>query len=177
MTVGRGGWRAIRPPWKQPAFCLAGLDHPSAKAFPLERPPARRPTLPPFVQNARGVTMFDPKTKKWSHCRHLLRHASSELRLRRRQHAVPWRKTTAARLGQHQGVSGNRRLGDGAGLDRLRPRHQRQWRSRRVRRARQPVDPTKDMRLELGLYGISADPSQPAAVWGSNTGSPAASSG
>jgi hypothetical protein len=35
-----------------------------------------------------------------------------------------------------------------------------------------PVDPTKDMRVKAGVYGISADPSQPGVIWGSNTDFP-----
>ena len=43
----------IRPAATQPAFCKAGSDHPSAKVMPLE-------------QSARQLSMFDPKTNKWT---------------------------------------------------------------------------------------------------------------
>ena len=42
----------VRAP-ENPAFCKAGSDHPSAKAFPTERA-------------VRHLAMFDPKTKKYS---------------------------------------------------------------------------------------------------------------
>ena len=64
---GRVWWTAThRPQWEQPAFCRQGSDHPSAKAFPLERASGAATNKTAFVQNARGVTMFDPKTKKWA---------------------------------------------------------------------------------------------------------------
>jgi hypothetical protein len=42
----------IRPP-QNPAFCKKGSDHPSAKVAPLN-------------ESVRQVSMYDPKTKKWS---------------------------------------------------------------------------------------------------------------
>ena len=46
--------------------------------------------------------------------RHLLRHASSAVRLRRRQHAVDVRHRAGRRLDQHQGVRRDRRRAEGA---------------------------------------------------------------
>ncbi|OGU34709.1 MAG: hypothetical protein A3K13_10785, partial [Gemmatimonadetes bacterium RIFCSPLOWO2_12_FULL_68_9] len=64
---GRVWWTATnRPQWEQPAFCLRGSDHPSAKAFPLTRGSGSATNTTAFVQNARGVTMYDPKTKQWT---------------------------------------------------------------------------------------------------------------
>ena len=64
---GRVWWTAtLRPQWEQPAFCQAGSDHPSATAFPLERASGAATNTTAFVQNARGVTMYDPNTKQWA---------------------------------------------------------------------------------------------------------------
>ena len=67
--------------------------------------------------------------------RHLLRHASSAVRLRRRRHAVAQRHRAGGRLDQHQDVRRDRRRGEGAGLVAVRPRHQRQRQARRLCRA------------------------------------------
>ncbi len=47
MARGVGAWRG------NPAFCKAGSDHPSAKAFPMERA-------------VRHLAVFDPKTQKYT---------------------------------------------------------------------------------------------------------------
>ncbi len=44
---------SVRAPEKQPAYCQAASDHPSAKAFPTERA-------------ARHLAVFDPKTRKYT---------------------------------------------------------------------------------------------------------------
>ena len=71
--------------------------------------------------------------------RHLLRHASSAVRLRRRQYPVALRHGAGGGLGEHPGIRSDRRRGAGAGLVAVRPRYQRQRPARRVRRA-QPAD-------------------------------------
>ena len=112
---------AVRGP-DNPAFCREGSPHPSAKLFPIDR-------------NLRQVAVFEPKTKKYTLRRHLLRHASRAVRLRRGRHAVVERRRPGARLGEHEAVPEDRRRGGVAGLDRVRARHQRQRQARRVRRA------------------------------------------
>ena len=67
--------------------------------------------------------------------RHVLRDASPAVRLRRQRHAVDQRRRAGRRLGQHEDVRRDRRRGEVAGLDGVRPRHQRQRPARRVRRA------------------------------------------
>ena len=71
-----------------PAFCKKGSEHPSAKVFPLERSP-------------RQVAMLDPEDDEVQLRRHLLRHASPAVRLRRRRHAVAQRHRPGGGLGQH----------------------------------------------------------------------------
>ena len=77
------GWRRRLRGMDNPAFCKKGSDHPSAKVFPLER-------------SARQVT--DPRSQDDEvHLRrHLLRHASSAVRLRCQRHAVAERHRPVA---------------------------------------------------------------------------------
>ena len=58
-----------------PDFCKKGSDHPSAKAFPLER-------------TTRQLTMLDSKTGQYSYYRDLLWDASFAIWLRCQRHAV-----------------------------------------------------------------------------------------
>ena len=78
-----------------PAWCKKGSEHPSAKVFPLDRSPRQ-------VGDARSE---DAEVRLH---RHLLRHPSSAVRLRRRQHAVALRHRPGGGLGQHQGVGRDR---------------------------------------------------------------------
>ena len=112
---------AVRGP-DNPAFCRDGSPHPSAKLFPIDR-------------NLRQVAVFEPKTQEIHVRRHLLRHASRAVRLRRERHAVVERRRPGARLGEHEAVPEDRRRGGVAGLDRVRAGHQRQRQARRLRRA------------------------------------------
>ncbi len=81
-----------RPP-HSPAFCKEGSTHPSAKLFPLNN-------------SGRQYTVYDPKTKQWTHRRHLLRHVPPQLRARRQQHHLVGERRRR-RLGQHEGARRN----------------------------------------------------------------------
>ena len=74
-----------------PAWCKKGSDNPYAKVFPIEKSPRQ-------VGDARSE---DDEIRIH---RHLLRHASSAVRLRRRQHVVDVRHRPGGRLDQHQSV-------------------------------------------------------------------------
>ena len=102
-------------------FCKQGSTHPSAKAFPI-------------AQSGRQMQMYDPKTKTGHDDRHLLRHAPSELRRQRR--AVVHRRRPGRGLVRHAHLRQDQGRAEGAGLDGVRARHQRQRQARRVRRAR-----------------------------------------
>ena len=78
-----------------PAFCRQGSDHPSAKAFPLER-------------SNRHIAVLDPKTQKYSIRGHVLRHPSSAVRLRRQRNAVDQRRRPGRGLAEHEDVRRNR---------------------------------------------------------------------
>ena len=60
----------------------------------------------------------------------------------------------------------------GAGLERVRPRQQRQRQARRYTEPNQPADPTKDRRLNVQFYGDS--PASDGSVWGTVQGMPGA---
>ena len=99
-----------------PAFCKAGSDHPSAKAFPMDRA-------------VRHLAVFDPEDAEVHVRRHLLLDAPSAVRLRRQRHAVDERRRAGGRLAEHEDVPRDRRCGEVAGLDGAHPRHQRQRQS------------------------------------------------
>ena len=88
--------------------------------------------------------------------RHLLRHPSSAVRLRRRQHAVAVRHRPGGRLDQHQGVGRDRRRAEGGRLVPVRARHQRQRQARRVHRAGQ-AGGGQGHPLQSGLRSLRGD--------------------
>ena len=68
---GRVWWTAqSRSPTHPPAYCSKGNGNPSADYFPQDQKEVGPSNQPPynaaFVQNARQVTMYDPKSKKFS---------------------------------------------------------------------------------------------------------------
>ena len=74
-----------------PEFCKAGLDHPSAKLFPLD-------------SAGRQLAVYDPKTKQAHAHQHLLRHAPPDVRRGREPHAVDERRRPGRRLAEHEDV-------------------------------------------------------------------------
>ena len=118
-------------------------SHPSAKVFPIDRSP-------------RQVAMLDPKTHEVRVHRHLLRHAPSAVRLRRRQHAVALRQRAGGGLGQHQGVGRDQGSAEGGRLVPVRARLQRQRQARRVHRAGQ-AGGRQGHALQSGLRSLRGD--------------------
>ena len=112
---------AVRGP-ENPAFCKAGSDHPSAKAFPMDRA-------------VRHLAVFDPKTKKYTfvdtcygtHHPQFGYDANDTLWTSGGGPVVGWLNTKM--------FLADRRCGQVAGLDGDHPRHQRQRQARRLRRA------------------------------------------
>ena len=79
---GRVWWAAtIRPQWEQPAFCQQGSDHPSAKAFPLERASGARDQYDRIRTERAWRDHVRSEDEEVGVRRHLLRHAPPELRL------------------------------------------------------------------------------------------------
>ncbi len=158
-----------RSPQHPPAYCTAASGHPSAKAYPLTR------TSTGFVQNARQVTVYDPKTKQFTfidtcfgtHHLNFAEDANNTLWLSnpdQNEFAVVgwvntklfWESGDAARS---QGwtpliVDTN---GNGKRDSYVEPN--------------QPEDPTKDKRVGLGFYGIAYSPAD-GSIWGSNLSFP-----
>jgi hypothetical protein len=155
----------IRSPQHPPAHCTAASGHPSAKVYPLVG------TRTGFVQNARQVTVYDPKTKQFTfidtcfgtHHLNFAEDANNTLWLSnpdQTEFAVVgwvntkmfWETGDAARS---QGwtpliVDTN---GNGKRDAYVEPK--------------QPEDPTKDKRIGLGWYGIAYSPAD-GTIWGSN---------
>ena len=106
-----------------PAFCKAGSDHPSAKAFPMERA-------------VRHLAVLDPKTKKYTfvdtcystHHPQFGYDANDTLWTSGGGPVVGWLNTKM--------FDADRRRREVAGLDGAGARHQRQRQARRLRRAR-----------------------------------------
>src|SRR5271170_6889506 len=146
---------------ENPAFCKAGSDHPSAKAFPLK-------------ESTRHLAMYDPKTNTTK----LVRTCFNT------HHVVlaedPDNTLWVSAGGPQQGAIGwvNRRVleetgdeakaqgwapvvidtnGNGKLDDYVQPN--------------QAVDPTKDKRLNAGLYGVGVNPAD-GTVWGAVLGYP-----
>src|SRR5579864_3810981 len=144
----------IRGP-QNPAFCKAGSDHPSAKVVPLN-------------QSGRQLSMYDPKTGKWSLIDTCF--ATQHLYFAKDANNTLW--TSAG--GPDSGVVGwlNTKLYEQAGDE----KKSQGWtpliidtngngkRDEYVE-ANQPLDPKKDKRIMAAFYGV-----QPStvddSVWG-----------
>ncbi len=146
---------------ENPKFCQAGSDHPSAKAFPLK-------------ESTRHLAMYDPKTGKTT----LVRTCFNT------HHVVlaedPDNTLWVSAGGPQQGAIGwvNRRIleetGDEAKAQGWAPVIIDTNGNGKVDEYVQPnqaVDPTKDKRLNAGLYGVGVNPSD-GTVWGAVLGYP-----
>jgi len=169
-SEGRVWWTATsRPQWEQPAFCQKGSDHPSAKAFPRERASGPATNTTNFVQNARGVTMYDPKKKQWAFVdtcfgtHHLNFGYDADNTLYLANNGGPELGWVNTRVFLETGDSAKAQgwtpfivdtNGNGKRDDYVEPDA--------------PVDPRKDKRFNLGFYGIAVNPND-GSVWGSNT--------
>jgi hypothetical protein len=150
----------IRPP-ETPAFCRKGSEHPSAKAFPVE-------------QSGRQLAMYDPKTQKFTlidtcaqtHHINFAEDANNTLYLSAGttgNEVFGWVNTKLLEeTGDEAKAQGWTPFvidtnGNGKRDDYVDPK--------------QPVDPTKDKRLAMGIYGVSISPVD-GTVWGSVLGFP-----
>jgi hypothetical protein len=146
----------VRPP-DNPAFCKAGSTHPSAKAYPLAR-------------SGRQLAMYDPKTKKLTHIstcystHHLMfaEDANRTLWTSGGGPVVGWLDTKLFdETGDEEKSQGWTALildanGNGKRDEYTEPN--------------QPVDPTKDRRINAGLYSVA--PAPDGSIWGSTLGFP-----
>jgi hypothetical protein len=150
----------IRPP-ENPDYCKAGSSHPSAKVFPLNN-------------SGRQLAMYDPRTKKLTHIstcfstHHLMFAEDANNTLWTSSGggggAVGWLNTKMfLETGDEVKSQGWTPLildtnGNGKRDAWVEPS--------------QPVDPTKDKRIDGGFYAVS--PAPDGSVWGSMLGYPGA---
>ena len=99
-----------------------GSSHPSAKLFPLNR-------------SGRQLAMYDPKTKKLTHISTCF--STHHLMFAEDANHTLWTSGggPVGRLARHEEVRRDGRRGGVAGMDRARPRRERQRQARRVHRA------------------------------------------
>jgi hypothetical protein len=147
---------AVRPP-DNPAFCKAGSTHPSAKLFPLNRA-------------GRHLAMYDPKTQKLTHIstcfgtHHLMfaEDANRTLWTSGGGPVIGWLNTKMFdETGDEEKSQGWTALildtnGDGKRGEYTEPN--------------QPIDPTKDHRINTGFYAVA--PAPDGSIWGSSLGFP-----
>jgi hypothetical protein len=149
---------AVRPP-DNPAFCKEGSSHPSAKLFPVARA-------------NRHLAVYDPKTDKLTHIstcfstHHLMfaEDANNTLWTSGGGAVVGWLNTKMFdQTGDEEKSQGWTALvldtnGNGKRDAYVEPD--------------QPVDPTKDKRIQAGFYGVA--PAADGSVWASVLGFPGA---
>jgi hypothetical protein len=149
---------AVRPP-DNPAVCKAGSDHPSAKLYPVQR-------------SGRHLAVYDPKTQKLTHIgtcfstHHLMfaEDANNTLWTSGGGAVVGWLNTKQFdETGDEEKSQGWTALildtnGNGKRDEYVEPN--------------QPVDPTKDKRVNAGLYSVA--PAPDGSVWGTSLGYPGA---
>jgi hypothetical protein len=158
---GRVWFTARIRPSKTPAFCQKGSDHPSAKAFPV-------------TESGRQLAMYDPASKKWT-----LVDTCAQT------HHLNFSEDGNETLYLSAGTTGNEvfgwlntkmldETGDEAKLQGWTPfvldTNGNGKRDDYVD-PKSPVDPTKDKRLSIGIYGVSVNPKD-GTIWGSVLGFP-----
>ena len=149
----------VRPP-ENPAFCKAGSEHPSAKLFPLER-------------SGRQLAMYDPKTKQVT----LINTCFSTHHL---QFAEDANQTLWTSSGGGGGAVGwlNTKLFEethdeqkAQGWTALVLDTNGNGKRDAYVEPDQPVDPTKDKRVNAAFYGVTVSPAD-GSIWGSVLGFP-----
>ena len=148
----------VRAPENEAAFCKAGSNNPSAQAFPLK-------------SSGRQLGVYDPATKKFTPIdtcyatHHLQLDAQGRIWTSGGGPVVGWFDTRLwLATGDAQKAQGWTPLvldtnGNGKRDAYTEPG--------------QPVDPTKDHRIEAGFYGVAVSPVD-GSIWGSSVGFPGA---
>jgi hypothetical protein len=143
-----------------PAFCRAGSDHPSARLFPMDR-------------SVRHIAVFDPKTKKYSfvdtcfstHHPQFGYDANDTLWTSGGGPVVGWVNTkmfdATGDAAKSQGWTAMILDTNGNG------------RRDAYVEPNQPIDPTKDKRVNAGFYAVMPSPVD-GSVWGSFRSNPGA---
>ena len=148
----------VRAPNNNPAFCKAGSDHPSAKLFPMN-------------SSGRQLSMYDPKTKKWTlidTC-----YSTQHLRFAEDANNTLWLSNDrAGQIGETIGWLNTKvfdETGDAAkaqGWTALVLDTNGNGKRDEYVEPNQPVDPTKDKRIVADFYAVMPSPAD-GSVWGS----------
>ena len=158
---GRVWFTARIRPAHTPAFCRKGSDHPSAKAFPVE-------------ESGRQLAMYDPKNQKFT----LVDTCAQTHHLNFGEDANHTLYLSAGTTGNEVFGWVNTRMLDETGDE----QKSQGWtpfvldtngngkRDDYVD-PKQPVDPTKDKRVSMGIYGVAVNQVD-GSVWGSVLGFP-----
>jgi hypothetical protein len=159
--AGRVWYTAVvRAPNNAPAYCRQDSDHPSAKLFPLPR-------------SGRQLSVYDPKTEKYTfidtcystHHLQFAEDANDTLWTSGGGPVVGWLNSKMfLETGDAARSQGWTALvldtnGNGKRDDYVEPD--------------QPVDPTKDKRVNSGFYAVMPNPAD-GSIWGSTIGFPGA---
>jgi hypothetical protein len=150
----------IRPP-ETPAFCREGSDHPSAKAFPVK-------------QSGRQLAMFDPPTQKFT----LVDTCAQTHHLNFSEDGTDTLYLSAGTTGNEVFGWLNTKLFDATGDE----QKSQGWTPFVIDTngngkrddyvdPKAPVDPSKDKRLSIGIYGVAVNPND-GTIWGSVLGFP-----
>jgi hypothetical protein len=159
-----------RSPQEPPAYCGRNSPLRSAQLYPLDKP------RDGFVQNSRQLTVYDPKTKKFSfvdtcfgtHHLNFAEDANNTLWLSNNSQdefaVVGWINTKTywqtGDAAKSQGwtalivdTNGNGKRDEG------------------YNEPGKPADPAKDTRIPFGMYAVAYSPAD-GSIWGSNLGHP-----
>ncbi|HLH94909.1 MAG TPA: carboxypeptidase regulatory-like domain-containing protein [Xanthobacteraceae bacterium] len=156
----------VRSPENPPAYCGKDSSLRSAQLYPLMQ------KAEGFVQNARQVTVYDPKTRKFSFIDTCF--GTQHLNFAEDADDTLWFSTnTQGRLAVVGWVNTRKfwQTGDAAASQGWTPLIVDTVgdgkRTATYNEPGQPIDPHKDTRVPYGLYGISVSPTD-GAVWGSS---------
>jgi hypothetical protein len=148
----------VRAADNNPAFCKAGSDHPSAKLFPM-------------TSSGRQLAVYDPKTKKYTFVDTCF--STQHLRFAEDANNTLWTSNDRANLiGETVGWLNSKvfdETGDAAkaqGWTALVLDTNGNGKRDEYVEPDQPVDPTKDKRIEADFYAVMPNPAD-GSVWGS----------
>jgi len=145
---------------ENPAFCKAGSDHPSAKAFPMDRA-------------VRHVSVFDPKTKKYSFVETCF--STHHLQFGYDANDTLWTSGGGPVVGWVNTKEFDR-TGDAAkaqGWTVLVLDTNGNGKRDAYTEPGQPTDPAKDMRVNSPFYAVMPSPAD-GSIWGATLGNPGA---
>jgi hypothetical protein len=145
---------------ENPAFCKAGSDHPSAKAFPMDRA-------------VRHISVFDPKTKKYSFVDTCF--STHHLQFGYDANDTLWTSGGGPVVGWLNTKEFDR-TGDAAksqGWTALVLDTNGNGKRDAYTEPGQPTDPAKDMRVNSSFYAVMPSPAD-GSIWGATLGVPGA---